>query len=184
MNRSFVTNPAAFVRASSGPAANGLKAWAYDPAAAASNGGTTAGLLYGVKVPIDGPTLITNVCLCVNTAGGTLTADQCFAALFDASGALLSVTASQHTAWQSTGGKVMALAAPQNVDGPHVYVCWFSNGTTRPAMARGNSVGSGSNIGLTTATARFFNADTGLTTAMPATIGTKSFENAHWAGVS
>lgn len=125
---------------------------------------------------------ITNLHVCVTGAGATLTSGQCLAALYTRAGALLGVTATQHTAWQSTGIKTMALTAPVAVPAGDYYVGFWYNGTTAPNFSR-------SGLGGVTAQATFgqvsgnysaANADSGLTTTAPATLGTQAQSLLHW----
>jgi hypothetical protein len=134
--------------------------------------------------------LVTNINLHVVTAGATLTANQCLAALYTDAGVLLSATGNQATAWQSTGMKVCALSAAQAVTPGQWYrAAFYANGTTLPTFARGSSVGAvGSdlvNYGLSAPTLRFSTADTGRTTTMPGTLGSQTAAPiAWWAGLS
>lgn len=149
-----------------------LISWAYDPATAASNQvPTTPGTIYGIRMHVPFATTITNVILYVQTAGATLTANECYAALYNTAGTLLSSTADQSTNWQSTGLKVMPLAAAQAVAAGDYYLGLFFNGTTGPSLIRG--VGSlAGNIGLANASTRFCSGSTGNTTVAPTAFGT------------
>lgn len=172
------------------PIDHGSAGWTFDPADA--QGGTilpTAGRLEVVRVRATGP-LITNINLHVTVAGSTLTANQCLAALFTDAGTLLSATGNQATAWQSTGMKTMVLSAAQAVTPGQFYrIGFYANGTTLPTFARGAAVGAvGSdliNYGLSAPGLRFSTANTGLTTAMPGTLGAQTAAPvAWWAGLS
>lgn len=174
--------------ASSVPSAadHSLAGWSFDSAQA--QGGTVlgaGGTLYLSKCKVTSP-LITNIIMHVATAGTTLTAGQCFAALFSAAGALLSTTADQAAGWQSTGVKTMALSVAQTVPLGNVYVGVFANGSVLPAFSRSGGIAAGlSNVGLSAPNFRFATADTALTTAMPANLGTQtSFPTAWWVGLS
>lgn len=158
------------------PADHGLLAWSYDIAVCSS--GTiipTAGLLQLVKLKLDQAALITNLVMHMTAAGVTLTAGQNFAALYSSAGALLSVTADQSTAWQSSGLKSMALAVPQTVPAGDVYVGFWSNGSTLPTPSRSNLGHSAAgNVGLSAPNLRFATANTGLTTTAPPTFGAQT----------
>jgi hypothetical protein len=169
----------------------GYKAMAFDPCEATSTSVALVanGTIHFTRVPVRTRTLITNVILHVFTAGATLTANQCLAALYDPNGNLLSATGNQATAWTTAGTKVMALTAPQDCP-PGLYdVAYFANGTTRPAFLRTVSDGT-PNLGLTGNAIRFGtdSTNTARTTTFPATLGTKSYATTsgvhYWAGLS
>lgn len=117
---------------------------------------------------------ITNIVLVVGTAGATLTANQCYAALYDDAKAFVDKTANQATAWTSTGLKTMALAggAYSNTVARWMYVAVWANGTTRPAFSRAPGGNAAINGALSAANARWASANTGITTTEPATLGT------------
>lgn len=172
------------------PADHGALGWSFDPADA--QGGTivaTAGRVEVVRVRATAA-LVTNVNLHVTVAGGTLTANQCLAALYTDAGTLLAASGNQATAWQSTGMKACALTAPQAVTPGQWYrVAFYANGTTLPTFARAAALGAvGSdliNYGLSAPGLRFSTADTGRTTTMPGTLGTQTAAPvAWWAGLS
>jgi hypothetical protein len=150
----------------------------------------TAGLLQVVRVrALSG--VATNIELYVTVAGSGLTAGRCFAALFNDAGALLgagAVTADQSGLWNSTGRKSMALTVAQGITANAWYrVGFFANGTTLPTFGRGADLGAAGAalIGGLSAPYRYSTADTGLTTAMPANIGTQTaIGTAWWAAIS
>lgn len=163
----------------------GLLAMAFDPAANSSNSTplATAGTLYGIRLKLITPATITNIVLPIFTAGATLTAGQCFAALYQ-NNTLKAQTADQATAWASTGMKTMALSSAQSAAAGYVDIVMWFNGTTGPAPTRGHQ-GFTVNGALAAANARYFTANTGVTTTAPASLGTKtSFSTAYWVGVS
>ena len=169
-----------------GPPDHNLAGWSYDPSAA--QGGTvlpTAGTLFLSKAKAVS-SLITNVIIHVASAGVTLTANQCLAALFSSAGTLLSATADQSAAWTSTGLKTMALLTPQTVPLGYVYVGFYANGTTLPSLSRSGTVSALlANAGLSAPSLRFASADAGLTTAMPGTLGAQTASaNTYWVGLS
>jgi|SRR6516164_5657821 len=163
---------------------HGLQAWAFDPSNAT---GTytlaTAGTVYVVALKVN-PRLISNIVVGVTTAGGTLTASQCFAGLYQG-GTLIGTTADQSTAWGTTGVKTMALASPVIPLGGLVYAALVFNGTTGPTLAAGTGVQSVNNVGLTAATSRYGTANTSVTTALPTTLATvANLAQAPWVGLS
>ena len=149
-----------------------------------ATGGTataTAGRLELVKLKLLFPASVTNIIMGVVTVGNTLTAGQCFAALYTGAGALVGVTADQAAAWVSTGVKTMALASgPFTMAAGYCYVGFWYNGTTAPAMLR-----AGDQLGHSECRDGHPNllhgsADTGLTTTAPATFGAQTVQGTMW----
>lgn len=166
------------------PVDHGLISWAFDPAHATNTYTlATAGTLYTVDVKLGSTTTISNIVYDVTTAGGTLTASQCFVGVFQG-GALLGSSASQHTAWASTGVKTTALASPAIAQQGIVTVAFFFNGTTGPTLSSGSGVAV-VNAGIAATASRFATAATGNTTALPAALGTKAaLVQSPWVAVS
>jgi len=172
------------------PADLGYTAWTQDPNSCRDNSAlTTAGrvqLTRLIRVPAG---TITNIEMCVVTAGATLTSGQCFAALYNvATGALLGTTADQSAAWVSAGSKTMAISGGAvSWAGGDLWVAVFYNGTTGPAFLRSLSGASG-NGKAAAAVARFTrdSVNTGRTTTMPGPLGTLALDNTfcHWAALS
>lgn len=152
------------------PQDHGYISWTQDPVTAS---GTytlaTAGTAYAVSVKVPSTT-VTNIVYDITTGGGTLTSAQCFVALYQ-NGVLLGKSAEQHTAWTSTGVATTALATPVRVSQGIVQVVFYFNGTTGPTLAGGTAAVT-NKAGLAAATFRYATADTSLTTAPPATLGT------------
>jgi hypothetical protein len=167
------------------PSDQGLVSYTYDPATVSGNATlASAGVLYLSRLHVDVAATVTNILASIATAGATLTAGQCGAALYNASGALLSATADQASAWGSTGLKTMALAVAQNLPAGDYYVGLWFNGTTSPAFYR-QGTGAHINAGLAATASRFGTANTGVTTAAPNTLGTiAAATNAWWIGLS
>jgi|GEM_PF-515752 len=173
-------------RATWAPVDHGLLSWAYDPslAGASSTPLTPAGTLTVIKMHFPVAQNVTNIITYVLTAGATLTSGQCFAALYQG-GNLLGTTADQSVNWTTTGVKTMALAGgPTAVAAGDVYVAFWFNGTTGPALLRG--VGnSAANTGLSATVARFGTANTGVTTTAPASLSAISaLSVAYWSALS
>lgn len=172
------------------PSDLGYLAWTQDPNSCRDNSAlTTAGrvqLTRLIRVPAGS---ITNLEMCILAAGATLTAGQCFAALYSvATGALLGTTADQAAAWVSTGSKTMPISGgPVSWAGGDLWVAVFYNGTTGPGFLRPPSGASG-NGKAAAASARFTrdSTNTGRTTTMPGTLGTLALDNTfcHWAALS
>lgn len=169
------------------PAQLGFKAWNYDPKGFQAGTVLPAnGTLYVQKLYTPASLSVTNVHYQVITAGASLTANQNFAGLYSSAGALLGSSADQSTGWTNVGTRTMALTGgPFTVAAGFFYVALYSNGTTRPSMGRlGNNIG-GMNGLLSAANSRWASANTGLTTALPATLGALTATNiAYWAAVS
>lgn len=170
------------------PADNGYgwKYWAYDPLYAYTGAIPAAGFAnFTLLDPVRVNDTITNVVMDVQTAGATLTSGQCFAALFNAAGTLLSATANQSTNWQSTGLKTMALSAAQAVTPGLYYAGFFWNGTTGPKFST-SGVQSALN-GANSGTYPRFGIDvghTGLTTAFPSAASVTAAGSGYWAAAS
>lgn len=171
------------------PVDYGYKAWAFDPNLGA--GGLvlpTAGLVHGSRIWL--PTMtVTNIIMLVTTAGVTLTAGQCFAALFDDTGGapvLLSATADQSGTWNSLGMKTMALSAAQAITAGFFNIAVFFNGTTGPALYRANNVSNLSiNMGLASPHLRSYTADAARTTTFATPMGAQTgIATQLWAAVS
>lgn len=177
----------AALQATAQPSDHGFVAWNYLPALAAA--GTiigTAGLLHVFKIKLPVAATITNIVMEVSTAGSSLTAGQNFAALYDSAKSRLAVTADQTTAWGTTGLKTMALASAQAVAAGVVYAAIWANGTTLPTFTRATALNAVQpNAGLSAANGFWTQADTGLTTTAPTSIGTQTAASAaYWVALS
>ena len=176
-----LSNPAG--RADFAPADHGFISWSYDPINAASALIVlTAGRLNLVKLKLAQPALVTSIRIMMTTAGGTLTAGQNFAMLFDESGNRVGVTADMTTLWGGATGELdMPLTAPVQVGGPICYAGFYANGTTLPTFRVSTNTSSvQGNAGLSAAASRFGQSTTGLTTTPPATVGTIVGGNYPW----
>jgi hypothetical protein len=170
------------------PSDHGYLAWAYDVANASGTTNLAAGALMLVKVKLPVAATITNVVCHLAGPGATLTAGQNLAALFDATGARLGITADQSAAWTTVGPKAMALTAPVAAPAGAYYVGLLFNGTTTPAFSRSVAASATTiaNAGLTGAAFRFASSGTGQT-AMPASFSPAAASGnagAIWAGLS
>jgi hypothetical protein len=170
-----------------GPAQQGFLAWNGDPYSSSLNAQmTNAGTLWVFRCWTPVAITVTNLHVHVVTAGATLTAGQNLAALYGTSGTLLSTTSDQATAWQSTGLKTMVLGAAQAVPAGFFDVAFFYNGTTAPTLLRMNNNAQAGNLNLSGNGLRAAQTNnTGLTTTMPGTLGTKTAHaNGYWVAVS
>lgn len=171
------------------PSDNGLLGWTGEPRLSIQAGTImpTAGLLTLIRIRVFG-TLITNIHMHCTTTATSLTTGQCFAAVFNSAGTLLAATADQSVAWATGGAKSMALTTPQATTfGAFVDVGFFANTAgTLPTFSRClNSSGAITTIGQNAPNLSVCTADSGLTTAMPGTLGAKTASaTAYWVGVS
>jgi hypothetical protein len=168
------------------PIDSGFLVWNFDPAPAAGTGSSpmvTAGQANVERLYVDRPITVTNLHVMVQTAGATLTSGNCRAALYNAAGTSLSITADQSTSWNSTGFKTMALGAAQTLTVGFYDVALWYNGTTGPAFVRGTSYAF-INGSLSGASLRSATANTGMTSTATA-LGTKtaSIQN-FWVALS
>lgn len=156
------------------PNDQGFIGWTSDPVLAGSTGSSlTAGTVFMNAVPIRRSMTLNAIAMQIITAGATLTAGQNFAAVYNAAGTQVAITADQSSNWTSTGYKSMAVTTPVVLTPGIYYVALLANGTTPPQPARGNVVsGAWYNANLSNAALRTSSGGTGLTglTALPATI--------------
>jgi hypothetical protein len=165
------------------PSDHGLIDWSYDPALGSTpTAPAVAGTMQTVALKVLTAQPVTNILLFVGTAGVTLTAGQCFAALYQGyGGPLVGVTADQSGAWQSTGLKTMPLAGgPFTVQPGLLIVGFWYNGTTAPQFPRGDNSGAKINAGLALASSRFGTANTALTTTAPGNLGAIAAQGIGW----
>lgn len=163
------------------PTDHGFQTWSFDPSQAT---GTytlaTGGTVYVVALKTLTKT-VTNVVYNITTAGGTLTTAQCFVGLYQG-GVLLGSSADQSTPWVSTGVTTTALASPTPVNQGIVYAAFVFNGTTGPTLAAGSTKG---NANVTAAASRYGTANTSVTTALPASLGTvAALAQSPWVALS
>lgn len=170
------------------PSDAGYIGWSGDPATDIQAGTimSTAGRLEVVRIKIPaGGQVVTNIVIHLTTSSTSLTAGQCFAALYTGTGAITGgggITADQSTNWLTGGLKVMPLTVAQTVSGPFAYVGFFANTAgTLPTLSRmTNSSGAIIDAGQSAPAFRFASADTGLTTAPPNNIGTQTAQGTAW----
>lgn len=169
------------------PSDHGYLAWSSDPSTLVNQTSHTAGVVYGTRVDVRSSISVTNVVVFCTTAGATLTSGQCFAGLYNSAGSRVAVTATQHTAWASTGVKAMVLASGPFTLSPGFYwVALVANGTTPPKLGVGSLFSVGVNAGLAAAGTRFGSQLTGQT-SLPASLTPSSWlqdANAPWVALS
>lgn len=166
------------------PVDHGLLSWSFDPAGATGTYTLApAGTLYTVDLKVANSQTVSNIVYAVTTAGASLTANQCLVGIYQ-NGVLLGTSGNAATAWASAGAFTTALATPVPVQAGTVTVAFVYNGTTGITLAAGATSVLG-NIGLAATQSRYGTANTGVTTALPATLGAKSAStHAVWVGLS
>lgn len=136
------------------------------------------------KVRVPAGVTITNILCYVTAAGVTLSAAA--AAVYETDGTKVGETASQTTAWQSTGLKTMALSSPvaaQDV-ARDVWVGYAAAGTTLPQMGMSSTFAT-ANFGLAAAdkyNSGYVTAALPFSTPLTMTALNDYFE--FWAGIS
>jgi lysophospholipase L1-like esterase len=111
-----------------------VSAWTLSPEAASGALLVAGGTIYAARIQWPGGTL-SQLHTWISTAGGTLTSGQCLMGVYTVDGALLGVTASQHTAWSSTGDKIAPLVSAVWAPAGELWIAWLANGTTKPTFA-------------------------------------------------
>lgn len=168
-----------------GPADLGYKTWT--PGGPFLSGQTTAaavaGTIYVTRVPVPAPISITTVVTQVITAGATLTAGQCFGALWSNTKGLLATSLDQAAAWASVGRKAVNVGA-LNLPVGVVFWGWWFNGTTPPRFMAGTNGAAVSNGELAAANALWATADVGRTTLPPDPLGAfTAVSQSQWVGL-
>lgn len=154
------------------PADLNLDAWAFDFHAA---GGTailgTAGSVYGSQIIVRSAFAPTNLVAHITTAGGTLTASDCWGLLFSNAGTLVGQTAQQATLWATAGLQVMPFTtlSPGTLQPGKYWAAFVATGTTLPTFATSSAPLLLANMGTSAALARFGILATAVTTT-PASI--------------
>jgi hypothetical protein len=169
------------------PSQYGLLAWTGSPKRQWNDQVAAKGyrVVHKIRVPVS--ITATNLLCEVRVAGDTLTSGECWAGLYGSDGVLLRKTASQHTAWQSTGNKSMALSTPVAiVGGPNVFVwaAFVINGTTAPAFATQIGIANNPNLSAANSDCAYIGAgaDTDLTNFTPS--GLSAYTLLAWFGIS
>ncbi len=149
------------------PIDHGLLAWNFDPALVQNSQIPTAGILWIMKLRLDRARSLTGLPSHCTVAGAGLS--NSFAALLDASGNRVALSADQSTNWQSTGYKPNAFASAYAAAAGYYYgVFLVGAGTTLPSWPRGGN-NSGVNMGITPPGLRSGTSGTGLT-AVPSSV--------------
>lgn len=156
------------------PSDHGLIAWSLDPAACGATAtALTAGFIYIIEVFVRKAATLSSVNIVVGTAGSGLTASQCFAGLYDSTGARVAVTADQSGSWNSVGNKTPAFTTPYAAAAGRYYVALVANGTTPPNVACGSTNGATftpGNANLTSGSYRFARSAANGNTSLPTNV--------------
>lgn len=169
------------------PADYGYQAWTYDPARVGSTTTlVTAGVLNVLRMKLMVAGSITKIFIYVNAAGATIA--NCFAGLYDSTGARVALTADQSSAWTSTGFKSISLTGSYSAAAGTYWVALLvGSATTAPAFARNTTTASPglANGNLSAAASRWATISTGLT-ALPASFTPASLtasDVAYWGAM-
>jgi hypothetical protein len=152
------------------PSDHGLIAWTMDPASCSTTGtALSTGYIYFVEIVLRNPATITSLCVNLSAGGTGLTANQCLAGLYTASGTRVGVTADMSTTWNTAGDKTMALTSSYSAAAGKYYVAFLVVGTTSPTFACGSTLGNFTpgNAHLTAGNYRFCRSASGQT-SLPA----------------
>lgn len=170
------------------PTDQGLKGWAYDPAAAANFGiNLISGTPILIKVKVAASGTANNVVIYNNVAGTNFTASSSFAGLYDMGGNLLASSADLATTLNSVGLKTIPFTSGTAVNAGTFYYVWLVvNFTgTSPQLARGGNH-AGYHAGLSAGTYRFATLGSSITSP-PATVTLASsspMSISYWAAIS
>jgi hypothetical protein len=151
------------------PTNHGLLGWSFDPRSIQTAGvALSSGFPYLSRILVPHGLTVSNIWCAVMTGGSGLTSSQCFAGLYDPTGARLAITADMSTTWNSTGIKSMALTGSVGVTLPWLWVALLSNGTTGPAMGIGpNPSIATANVHLSAANSRSGYLSAGSASSLP-----------------
>ncbi len=166
------------------PSDHQLAGWSFDPvkiqAGVIQLGG---GTLQVARVKVTNALQLSTLYMNVTLGGLTLVSGRNYCGFYSDAGQLLGQTADMTTAWSTPGLKAMPIqGGPLQVTPWTWYkIAWYTNGLTVPSLSRGMNVSATVlNAGMSGTTLRFSTADTGLTTALPATIGTQTAADIAW----
>jgi hypothetical protein len=160
---------------------NGMLAWSFDPgmvAVATATVQPASGTVFSARVKLFVPSSVTNILVNIATAGSGLTANQCFAGIYNSSGTRVAVTADQSGSWVGNGAKIMAISGgPVTLEPGVYYIAVVANGTTTPQFYCTNIGPSITNMGQTTAPFRGNNGPS-VQTSLPASITLSTLSSA------
>ena len=172
------------------PNDHGYLNWSTNPANSTGGANPATGSVRMVKLPrLPQSYTITTVTAFVSTAGVALTANQCFAGIYDSAGTRQGVTADQSAVWNTTGLKAMALTVPYVVSAQaDIWAAVLYNGTSCSFAVAATVAGFNDlfNANLTPSTARY-TIGPAAQTSLPASITMASRTNssqATWMAVA
>lgn len=180
------------------PSDSSLVSWTFDPVGAGQNTFQlgTAGTGYGAAFKVGSAAAISTLYMVLQTAGVTLTASQCFVAVFNSSGTLLgsastnSAATDLATVWAGATGLItctLTVASGQSLTLPagKYWACAFFNGTTGPKLfsAAPSPYFTAVNAGITGSSSRAATLFTGATTAVPTSATFTAGGEALWFGI-
>jgi hypothetical protein len=169
------------------PQGSGWKYWTNDPISNFQGFAGFNGVVSLSTIEVTEDDSITNIIYDIYTAGSGGTSGQCLVGLYQ-NGVRLGVSATQHTAFASTGVKTAALASgPIAVAKGFVQVAFLPNGGTAPVF--GCPIGWVSGVSNAALTAynglpRGGYKTTGSQTSMPTPLGAMTAGGAPWAALS
>lgn len=173
------------------PAYQNMLAATYDPGLCTGQVVHTSGAVHVFRVLIPTDVSVTNILGILAIVGSGLNANQCFAAIFNSTGATrIGITADQASAWASgTGLKTMAIVGgPVVATAPWIYIAFLHTRTAGASPSWRQWIGAGAqvNVGLASGTERSATNVTGQT-SMPSSLTLTSNTpdtNMCWAGLS
>jgi hypothetical protein len=118
----------------------------YDPGGATAVTQLTGSTMYMSKIAVPKTITVGNLVLHVTTIGSGLTALKNWAALYNASGERLALSADQSTNWSTgvAGVRKSAFTTPVTIKGgplEYVYASIITTGTTRPTVSTHGALG-------------------------------------------
>jgi hypothetical protein len=156
-------------QAGSPAALNSLVGWTFDPVGIGSGVQATAGNVFLQRVVLPVLTTVTSIVVQVTNGGSSLTSGQNFAAIYNAAGTRVGITADQTTPWATTGIKTMNLTAPVTLEPGTYYVARLVNASVTTPSFGASTTNALVIAGDASAPFRF-GALVGSATAMPSTI--------------
>jgi hypothetical protein len=167
------------------PRYNGFLTWTLPIYVANTTVGTGTNT-YLMKTYIPRNMTVNNITLIVTSAGASLTANSCYAGIYNSAGMLIGQTTDQSSSWTSLGTKTMALTSPVSLTGgddDFVWIAICAAGTTLPSFA--GPVNGTTYLNVNVSAANSFGAY--ITNGMPASFTPSSVTQSttfRWAALS
>lgn len=171
------------------PSDAGFLSWNYSPQQIGANStGTASGTVKMARLPrFTQSKTVTSVCFVLGTATTTPTAGQCFAALYNAAGTRVAVSADISALLGTTGLNTWAMTAPVVCPVGDYYAALLINAATPSTLGEVSTYGVSSvlNAGLSAATAFHTDGPTAQTSMpAPVTMASRTLSaQPLWAGV-